>query len=123
MKKHAPDLAEAELEDGVGAIVGAGVDGMLATNTTLARAGLHSARQAEAGGLSGLPSRARALESVRMIVGLTRGRLPVVAVGGIFDADDARRALDAGAALVQVYTGLVYRGPALVRAILKGLSG
>jgi dihydroorotate dehydrogenase len=58
-----------------------------------------------------------------MIVGLTRGRLPVVAVGGIFDTDDARRALDAGAALVQVYTGLVYRGPVLVRTILKGLSG
>jgi len=121
--KHAPCLAEAELEDGVGAIVGAGVDGMLATNTPRARAGLHSARQAEAGGLSGLPSRARALECVRMIVGLTGGRLPVVAVGGIFDTDDTRRALDTGAARVQVYTGLVYRGPARVRTILKGLSG
>ena len=121
--KHAPGLAEAELEDAVGAIVGAGVDGMLATNTTRARAGLHSARQAEAGGPSGLPSRARALECVRMIAGLSGGRLPVVAVGGIFDADDAQRALDAGAALVQVYTGLIYRGPALVRTILMGLSG
>jgi len=79
--KHAPDVAEAELEDAVGAIAGAWVDGMLATNTQLARAGLHSARQAEAEGLSGRPSRARALECVRMIVGLTGGRLPVVAVG------------------------------------------
>lgn len=121
--KHAPDLAEAELEDAVGAIVGAGVDGILATNTTLARAGLHSDRQAEAGGLSGLPLRARALECVRMIVGLSGDRLPVVAVGGIFDDDDTRRALDAGAALVKVYIGLVYRGPAGVRTILKGLSG
>jgi dihydroorotate dehydrogenase len=58
-----------------------------------------------------------------MIAGLSGGRLPVVAVGGIFDADDAQRALDAGAALVQVYTGLIYRGPALVRTILMGLSG
>lgn len=121
--KLAPDLAEAELEDAVGAIVGAGVDGILATNTTLARAGLRSARQVEGGGLSGLPLRARALECVRTIVGLTGGRLPVVAVGGIFDADDARRALDAGAALIQIYTGLVYRGPALVRTILMGLAG
>ena len=58
-----------------------------------------------------------------MIVGLTGGRLRVVAVGGIFDTDDTRRALDTGAARVQVYTGLVYRGPARVRTILKGLSG
>jgi dihydroorotate dehydrogenase len=120
--KIAPDLAEAELEDAVGAIVGAGADGILATNTTLARVGLRSTRHAEAGGLSGLPLRARALECVRAIVRLTGGRLPVVAVGGIFDTEDARRALDAGASLVQVYTGMVYQGPGIVRSILTGLS-
>ncbi len=119
--KVAPDLAGAELEDAVGAISAAGVDGVLATNTTLGRDGLLSPRQQEAGGLSGAPLRERSLGCVRAIVRLTGGRLPVVAVGGIAGSDDARRALDAGAALVQVYTGLVYRGPALVRSILSGL--
>jgi len=120
--KVSPDLGEAELEDAVGAITAAGVDGILATNTTLSRDGLRSPRQQEAGGLSGAPLRERSLGCVRAIVRLTGGRLPVVAVGGIAGPDDARRALDAGAALVQVYTGLVYQGPALVRSILSGLS-
>lgn len=121
--KVAPDLAQAELEDAVGAITAAGADGILATNTTLGREGLRSARQTETGGLSGAPLRERSLGCVRAIVRLTGGQLPVVAVGGIAGPEDARRALDAGAALVQVNTGLVYRGPALVRNILRGLSG
>jgi dihydroorotate dehydrogenase len=119
--KVAPDLGEAELEDAVGAIAAAGVEGIVATNTTLARDGLRSPRRQEAGGLSGAPLRERSLGCVRAIVRLTGGRLPVVAVGGIAGPEDARRVLDAGAALVQVYTGLVYRGPALVRSILSGL--
>jgi dihydroorotate dehydrogenase len=121
--KIAPDLTEAELEDAVGATVDAGVDGIIATNTTLARDGLRSPAQTEAGGLSGAPLRERALACVQSIVHLTGGRLPVVAAGGIAGPEDARRAVDAGAVLVQVYTGLVYRGPALVRDTLRGLSG
>ena len=121
--KVAPDMGEAELEDAVGAIVGAGVEGILATNTTLGRDGLRSPRQVEAGGLSGAPLRERSLACVSAIVRLTGGRLPVVAVGGVTGPEDAQRAFDAGAVLVQVYTGLVYRGPALVRTILMGLSG
>jgi len=119
--KVAPDLADAELEDAVGAIATAGAEGIVATNTTLARDGLRSPCQQEAGGLSGVPLRERSLDCVRAIVRLTGGRLPVVAVGGIARPDDVRRALDAGAALVQVYTGLVYRGPALVRSTLSEL--
>jgi len=119
--KVAPDLTEAELEDAVGAMVDAGVDGIIATNTTLVRDGLLSSSQTETGGLSGRPLRERSLACVQAIVRLTEGRLQVVAAGGIAGPEDARRALDAGAALVQVYTGLVYRGPGLVRDILQGL--
>lgn len=121
--KVAPDLTQAELEDAVGAIVDAGVDGIIATNTTLARDGLRSPSRAETGGLSGAPLRERALACVQATVHLAGGRLPVVAAGGIAGPEDARRALEAGAVLVQVYTGLVYRGPALVRDTLRGLSG
>jgi len=121
--KVAPDLTQAELEDAVGAMVDTGVDGIIATNTTLARDGLRSPSQAESGGLSGAPLRARSLACVQAVFRLTGGRLPVVAAGGIAGPEDARRALDAGAVLVQVYTGLVYRGPALVRDTLRGLSG
>ena len=121
--KVAPDLMDAEMEDAVNAIVGAGAEGIIATNTTLAREGLRSPAREETGGLSGRPLRQRSLACVQAIVRLTGGRLPVVAAGGIAGAEDARRALDAGAVLVQVYTGLVYRGPALVRDILTGLTG
>jgi dihydroorotate dehydrogenase len=119
--KLAPDLTDAELEDAMGAALKAGVEGIIATNTTTARNGLRSTSRDEAGGLSGAPLRERSLACVRTIVRLAGGTLPVVAAGGIFSAVDARRALDAGAVLVQVYTGLVYRGPELVRGILTGL--
>jgi dihydroorotate dehydrogenase len=120
--KVAPDLTEAELEDAVGAISDAGADGIIAANTTLARDGLRSPSRVEAGGLSGVPLRERSLACVRAIVRLAGGRLSVVAAGGIAGPEDAQRALDAGAVLVQVYTGLVYQGPALVHDILAGLK-
>jgi len=120
--KVAPDLTDAEMEDAVNAIVSAGGEGIIATNTTLAREGLCSPAWEQTGGLSGRPLRQRSLACVQAIVRLTSGRLPVVAAGGIAGAEDARRALDAGAVLVQIYTGLVYRGPALVRDILTGLK-
>ncbi len=90
--KVAPDLAEAELEDAVGAITAAGVEGIVATNTTLGREGVRSPRGTEAGGLSGVPLRERSLGCVRAINRLTGGRLPIVAVGGIAGPEDAARA-------------------------------
>ena len=120
--KLAPDLTEGELEDAVDVIVSSGMDGVIATNTTVERSGLRSQRREELGGLSGLPLRERSTEVVRRIHQITNGGLPIVGVGGIFGSEDVREKLDAGASLVQVYTGMVYHGPGLVREILKELS-
>ena len=95
-----------------------GVAGVIATNTTLARTGLSavdSSAAEQAGGLSGRPLTARALEVVSFVVAETA--LPVIGVGGIHSADDAARMFDAGASLVQLYTGFIYHGPGLVRRI------
>lgn len=119
--KLAPDLKEAELEDVVGVAMDQGVDGLIATNTTVGREGLKSASREENGGLSGSPLRNRAVEVVGRIHRISQGRLPLVGVGGVFSARDAYAHIQAGASLVQVYTGLVYRGPGLVKDINKGL--
>jgi len=119
--KLAPDLSSEELEEAVEAIQGAGMDGIIATNTTLARSGLGSIHREQAGGLSGKPLYLRALEVVEQIHAKTQGAMPIIGVGGIFDHEDARKMLRAGASLVQVYSGLVYRGPGMVRQILTGL--
>lgn len=119
--KLAPDLTTQELADAVGAIIEVGLDGVIASNTTVARDGLHSPRGRETGGLSGAPLRERATQSVREIHRLSGGSLPIIGVGGVDDPASAREKLEAGASLVQMYTGLVYRGPGLVREILKGL--
>ena len=120
--KLAPDLTEAELEEAVGAILEAEMDGIIATNTTLDRDSLRSSNRSETGGLSGRPLRERSTQAIRRIHALTRGSLPIVGVGGVFEARDAREKLEAGATLVQLYTGLVYRGPGIVREILRGLD-
>jgi len=119
--KLAPDLSEAELDEAVGAIVDGEMDGIIATNTTLDRDGLRSSNSGETGGLSGRPLRERSTLVIRRIHALTRGNLPIVGVGGVFEARDAQEKLDAGATLVQLYTGLVYRGPRIVHEILQGL--
>jgi dihydroorotate dehydrogenase len=119
--KLSPDLIDDELEDAVGVVQGTGMDGIVATNTTVDRSGLSSSNRDETGGLSGTPLRERSTELVRQIYQLTDGELPIVGVGGIFSPADAREKLEAGATLIQVYTGLVYRGPSLVRRILEGL--
>ena len=119
--KLSPDLNDTELEDAVGVVQGAGMDGIIATNTTVDRSGLSSHYREETGGLSGFPLRKRSNEVVRRIYHLTGGELPIVGVGGIFSPKDARELLETGATLIQVYTGLVYRGPGLVREILEGL--
>jgi dihydroorotate dehydrogenase len=120
--KLAPDLTDVELNDALLAILAAGFDGVIATNTTLNRQGLTSPRAAEQGGLSGAPLRQLSTEIVRKIYLWTEGKLPVVGVGGVSSVQDAREKLDAGAVLVQLYTGLVYEGPGLVKRILTGLS-
>ena len=122
--KIAPDLTESAIAELLEVCAAHGVDGLIATNTTLSRDGLapsDAPLATEAGGLSGRPLTARALEVVRFVSTETSGKLPIVGVGGIFDADDARRMLDAGASLLQVYTGFIYEGPGLVRRINQAL--
>jgi len=117
--KLAPDLDDAALDRALEAILAAGLDGVVATNTTLARDGLRTTTS-EAGGLSGRPLTARAQAIVEAITRKTS--LPVIAAGGIMTVDDARRRLDAGAVLVQVWTGFVYRGPGFVRELVRSLE-
>jgi dihydroorotate dehydrogenase len=122
--KLAPDLAPEALDEAVDVAVGCGASGIVATNTTIQRPGEVAShpRAQEAGGLSGAPLAPLALASLRRAHARAAGRIPIVGVGGIMDADDAYARIRAGASLVQVYTGLVYGGPALPRRILEGLS-
>jgi dihydroorotate dehydrogenase len=120
--KLAPDLSWGEIDDALDAIQSSGMDGVIAANTTVERADLVSLLGAEAGGLSGRPLRQRSTQVVRYIFQHTGGRLPVIGVGGIMAPQDAREKLDAGAVLVQLYTGMIYAGPGLVKAVLNGLS-
>jgi len=121
--KLAPDLSDAELDGALEAINAAGMDGVIIGNTTLQRDGLRSQLSAETGGLSGAPLNARNTTMIRQVVQRTAGKLPVIASGGVMNADDAQAKLDAGAVLVQLYTGLIYAGPGLVKQILDaGLS-
>jgi len=117
--KLAPDLSDAELDDALEAILRNGMDGVIATNTTIAREGLKSAQKTEMGGLSGNPLRARSIEIVQKIYQRTEGKLPIIGVGGISKPEHARAMLDAGASLVQIYTGLIYAGPGLVKKIVQ----
>jgi dihydroorotate dehydrogenase len=120
--KLAPDLDDAQLEDALGVIQGCRMDGVIISNTTLSRTSLTSPKASENGGVSGIPLFGRSTALVSKVVRITLGRLPVVASGGVFQAAHAQAKLDAGAVLVQVYTGMIYEGPGLVRAILeKGL--
>jgi dihydroorotate dehydrogenase len=115
--KIAPDLTEAAIAELLQVCLDRGAAGIIATNTTLGRGGLASTdepRAAEAGGLSGRPLAGRTRQVVEFVHRESGGRLPIVGVGGIVDAT---RLFDAGASLVQLYTGFVYRGPALVRQI------
>lgn len=123
--KIAPDLTNEQLDDIIEIVETTGIQGLVATNTTIDRSNLHTpAAEVEAigaGGLSGLPVRSRATEVIRYISKKSNGQIPVIAVGGIFTAADAKEKLDAGAVLVQVYTGFIYEGPATASNICKGL--
>ncbi len=119
--KLSPDLSEAELDDAIEAILRCKMDGIIVTNTTLAREGVRSSLRGETGGLSGAPLKARSEAVLHQTVKLVNGAVPIVSVGGIMSPDDAKRRLDMGATLIQIYTGLIYRGPALVQEILRSL--
>ena len=99
------------------------IDGVIATNTTLAREGVEGlAHASEAGGLSGAPLAVRSTAIVRTLAKALDGALPIIGVGGILSGADARAKIDAGATLVQLYTGLIYRGPALVAECVRALA-
>jgi dihydroorotate dehydrogenase len=120
--KIAPDLTEPAIAELLEVCLSHGAAGVIATNTTLGRDGLAAAdqpRAGEAGGLSGRPLTERARKVVHFVHQETGGALPVIGVGGIMTPDDAERLFDAGAALVQLYTGFIYHGPALVRAVAR----
>jgi len=113
--KIAPDMNEAELELVADRLLAHGIDGVTATNTTLGRQGVQGLPHAEqAGGLSGAPLQERATEVVRLLSRYLHGRIPIIGVGGIVNPEGALQKLRNGASLVQLYTGLIYRGPALI---------
>ena len=124
--KIAPDLTEAEVESIVEVALGNDIAGIIATNTTIARAGLQTRREqvdtCGAGGLSGAPLQQRANEVIALIHRLTRGALPIIGVGGVFTAEDAWAKICAGASLIQLYTGFIYEGPSVARRINEGLA-
>jgi dihydroorotate dehydrogenase len=117
--KISPDLTNEELDDAIGVIFDKNMDGIIATNTTLAREGLRSKNQSESGGLSGSPLRVRCETVLQQIVKRVNGNIPIISVGGIMHPDDAKRRLEMGATLIQLYTGLIYQGPGLVKRILE----
>ena len=119
--KIAPDLTWPQIDAVLAVIAEFGLDGVIATNTTLARPGFFSAVN-EAGGLSGAPVRRRSTEIVAYIARATEGKLPIIGVGGITDVIGAAEKIDAGAALVQVYTGMIYRGPFFAAELARGLA-
>ena len=123
--KVAPDLAFEALDEILELVGPRQIAGIVATNTTLWRPDTPDAKlrrvYAEPGGLSGRPLRARSTEIIGHLYRRTHGSLPIIGVGGIFNADDAWEKITAGASLVQLYTGLVYEGPAIARSIVNGL--
>lgn len=123
--KIAPDLTNDQLDDIISIVKETGIHGIVATNTTISREGLHTSQaeieQIGAGGLSGIPVKKRATEVVAYIHKNSNGKIPIIAVGGIFTAEDAIEKLRAGASLVQVYTGFIYEGPAIASNICKGI--
>jgi dihydroorotate dehydrogenase len=123
--KIAPDLTDSQLDDIIDIVKQTGIQGIVATNTTISRDGLKTPKPLieamGAGGLSGLPLKKRATEVISYIHKKSSGSVPVIAVGGIFTAEDAIEKLNAGAVLVQLYTGFIYEGPAVAANICNGI--
>jgi dihydroorotate dehydrogenase len=121
--KIAPDLDDALVPEVVSAIIDAGADAIISSNTTVSRDGVSGhALAVEAGGLSGAPLTARADAMLARVVKASKGRVPIIGVGGIMSVTDAQRKLDMGASLIQIYTGMLYRGPGFVGDLVRGLS-
>ncbi|MGB7786547.1 MAG: quinone-dependent dihydroorotate dehydrogenase [Salinimicrobium sp.] len=119
--KIAPDLTDEQLLDIIDIVKETGIAGVIATNTTIERKGLVSEEKDEVGGLSGAPLRQRATEVIRFLTTKSNNAFPVIGVGGIMTPEDALEKLDAGASLVQLYTGFIYEGPGLVKKINKAI--
>ncbi len=120
--KISPDLSDAEIDEMADIFLQLNIEGIVATNTTQSREGLDACWLKQAGGLSGLPLRDKTRYVVARFAEKTQGKIPIIAVGGIFSASDAQALFAAGASLVQLYTGLIYQGPALVKSIIKEVS-
>ncbi|RDI13171.1 quinone-dependent dihydroorotate dehydrogenase [Flavobacterium sp. AG291] len=119
--KIAPDLTDEQLLDIIDIVKTTKIAGVIATNTTISREGLVSENKQETGGLSGKPLTKRSTEVIRFLSEKSNKAFPIIGVGGIHTADDAIEKLEAGASLIQLYTGFIYEGPALIKDINKKL--
>ncbi|WXL23988.1 quinone-dependent dihydroorotate dehydrogenase [Ectopseudomonas mendocina] len=121
--KIAPDMSDEETIQVANALLGADMDAVIATNTTLGREGVEGLEYAsEAGGLSGAPVRDKSTHIVRVLAGELKGRMPIIAVGGITEGKHAAEKIEAGASLVQIYSGFIYKGPALIREAVDAIA-
>ena len=124
--KIAPDLTDGQLDDIVDIVLSEGVDGVVATNTTISREGLATDSESVSamgpGGVSGAPVRARSTEVIRHLAAKSQGQFPIIGVGGIDSVEAAHEKLDAGASLVQVYSGMIYQGPGLPSRLVQGMA-
>lgn len=120
--KIAPDMDESEIAQVAGVLIQQGMDGVIATNTTLSRVGVeHYETSQESGGLSGLPVRDKSTWVIKTLHGCLGGKIPIIGVGGISDAASAADKIRAGASLVQIYTGFIYEGPALIASAANAI--
>lgn len=121
--KIAPDLDAGQVREIARLLVKIGIDGVIATNTTVSREGVEQSPLAgESGGLSGAPLRQKSTAVIRQLASALDGALPIIGVGGICSGADALEKIEAGASLVQVYTGFIYRGPALIREVIEAVA-
>ncbi len=122
--KIAPDMDQVAVEQVAEVLLDSGLDGVIATNTTISREGVEdSPVSQEAGGLSGAPVRDKSTEVIRLLAQALQGKLPIIGVGGITSGRDAAEKIEAGASLVQVYSGFIYRGPELVGESARAIAG
>ena len=125
--KVSPDLSHEQLDEIIDYCLRSGIDGLVAGNTTRSREGLTSISQTKIeeignGGMSGAPIHKKNLELVRYVHERSQGKLPIIGVGGIMSPEDAKEMMDAGASLVEIYTGFIYEGPGLIKRIIKHLE-